>query len=132
MISRARATGRFDLTVAFYPRRIDALLGSLWRKPWLSRRPAIVVLLAVKNGGNSYILTSDEDRVFDRRESFVAAAWQAGMPIILPTADALRRSGFTVEGLPAANGSELEKFASDNEGDLALVGCIVWNRGMLG
>ena len=122
----------FDLTVEFYPRKIDTLLESLGRKPWVSRRPTIMVLLAIKNGTNAYILTSDEDMGFDQRESFMSAAWQAGMPIILPTAEVLDKSGLSAEGLPAASGADLEKFASANEGDLALVGSIVWNSGMLG
>ena len=122
----------FDLTVAFYPRKIDALLEALGRKPWLSRRPAIVVLLRVSNGSNAYILTSDEDMGFDQRESFMSAAWQAGMPIILPMSEVLDKSGLTVEGLPTASFEDLEKFANANRGDLALVGNIVWNSGMFG
>ena len=122
----------FDLTVAFYPRKIDALLESLGRKPWTSRRPTIMVLLAVSNGTNAYILTNDEDMGFDQRESFMSAAWQAGMPIILPTAEVLNKSGLTMEGLHVASSADLEKFASANKSDLALVGSIVWNSGMLG
>ena len=122
----------FDLTVAFYPRKIDALLESLGRKPWVSRRPTIMVLLLVNNGNNVYILTNDADMGFDQRESFMSAAWQTGMPIILPTAEVLDRSGLSAEGLHAASSADLEKLASANEGDLALVGSIVWNSGMLG
>ena len=108
------------MTVTFYPRKIDALLKTLGRMPWLSRRPAIVVLLRVSNGSNAYILTNDEDMGFDQRESFMSAAWQAGMPAIFPTSEGLKRSGLTVEGLPTASFLELEKFANANEGDLAL------------
>ena len=122
----------FDLTVEFYPRKIDALLETLGRKPWTSRRPTTMVLLAVKNGTNAYILTSDGDMGFDQRESFMSAAWQAGMPIILPTADVLTKSGLSAEGLSAASSADLEKFARANGSDLALVGSIVWNSGMLG
>ena len=122
----------FDLTVEFYPQKIDALLETLGRKPWVSRRPTIMVLLAVNNGTNAYILTSDGDRGFDQRESFMSAAWQAGMPIILPTAEVLNKSGLSVEGLQAASSADLEKFASANKSDLALIGSIVWNSGMLG
>ena len=38
----------YDLTVDFYPEKIDDILLALGQRPWTARRPTLVVILAVR------------------------------------------------------------------------------------
>lgn len=122
----------YDLTVDFQPEKIDELLQVLGQKPWLARRPTLVVMLAVKYEARSYLLTGDADEGFDQRESFMSAAWLAGMPMVLPSAAAFNEEGMTPDKLPTATPAELAKIARASGGGIVLVGNIAWNKGMLG
>ncbi|MEP7172494.1 MAG: DUF2066 domain-containing protein [Aestuariivirga sp.] len=122
----------YDLTVDFQPVKIDELLQVLGQKPWLARRPTIVVMLAVKYDARSYLLTGDADEGFDQRESFMSAAWLTGMPMTLPSTAAFDEAGMTAEKLPRADLGELTKIARASGGGTVLVGSIAWNKGMLG
>jgi uncharacterized protein len=122
----------YDLTVDFQPEKIDELLQALGQKPWIARRPTIVVLVAVKYEARSYLLTGDADEGFDQRESFLSAAWLTGMPMTLPSTVAFREAGMTAEKLPTADLGDLKKIARASGGGYVLVGSIAWNKGMLG
>ena len=122
----------YDLTVDFYPEKIDELLQALGEKPWIARSPTIVVILAVKYEARSYLLTGDADEGFDQRESFMPAAWLTGMPMVLPSTNAFNEAGMTAEKLPTADQGELTKIARASGGGIVLVGSIAWNKGMLG
>ena len=122
----------YDLTVDFYPEKIDELLQALGEKPWIARRPTIVVILAVKYEARSYLLTGDADEGFDQRESFMSAAWLTGMPVVLPSTNAFNEAGITAEKLPTADQGALTKIARASGGGIVLVGSIAWNKGMLG
>lgn len=122
----------FDLLVSFHPAKIDTLLQALGRKAWTTQRPTIAVFLTIENGTNSYLLTGDEERGFDQRDSFIAAAWQAGIPMVLPTSASLNEAGLTPETVLTKTQTDLDHVARTNKGDLVLTGSIVWNSGMLG
>lgn len=122
----------YDLTVDFHPEKIGELLQALGQKPWTARRPTIVVLLAVKYEARSYLLTGDADEGFDQRESFMSAAWLAGMPMTLPSTAAFSEAEMTAENLPTADLADLKKIARASGGGKVLVGSIAWNKGMLG
>jgi len=112
--------------------QIDTLLQALGRKAWTTQRPTIAVFLTIENGTNSYLLTGDEERGFDQRDSFIAAAWQAGIPMVLPTSASLNEAGLTPETVLTKTQTDLDRVAHTNGGDLVLTGSIVWNSGMLG
>jgi uncharacterized protein len=114
----------FELTVTFEREKIDGLLKKLGRMAWTGRRPQTLVLLTIKNDANSYILTSDEDRGIDQRDSLLAAAWQAGIPITLPTGASLTDTDSTQ--------TDFEKITEANGAEATLVGSIAWNSGMKG
>lgn len=122
----------YDLTVDFQPEKMDELLQALGQKPWIARRPTIVVMLAVKYEARSYLLTGDADEGFDQRESFMSAAWLTGMPMVLPSTAAFREAGMTAEKLPTTDIGDLKKIARASGGGQVLVGSIAWNKGMLG
>ena len=120
----------YDLTVDFVPEKVDDALRALGRTPWTAPRPVLMILLSVRNDTIKYVLASDGRYGIDQRESLAAAAWQMGMPLVLPSEAVLQDTGLTFESLPAAKPQELKKLASG--GALPLVGRLVWNRGTLG
>ncbi len=122
----------YDLTVDFHPEKIDDILLALGQKPWMARRPTIVVILAVRYEARSYLLTGDADEGFDQRESFMSAAWLTGMPMVLPSSTTLKEAGMTAEKLPKASLADLKRIARASGGEIVLVGSIAWNKGMLG
>jgi hypothetical protein len=122
----------YDLTVDFHPEKIDDILLAQGQKPWIARRPMIVVILAVRYEARSYLLTGDADEGFDQRESFMSAAWLAGMPMVLPSSATLNEAGMTAEKLPMAGLADLKKIAQASGGGTVLAGSIAWNKGMLG
>jgi uncharacterized protein len=122
----------YDLTVDFHPEKIDDILLALGQKPWMARRPTIVVILAVKYEARSYLLTGDADEGFDQRESFMSAAWLTGMPMVLPSSATLNEAGMTAEKLPMASFADLKRIERASGGGTVLVGSISWNKGMLG
>jgi uncharacterized protein len=122
----------FDLTVEFYPGKIDALLKMLGAKPWTGYRPRTLVLLAVHTDAMSYILTSDEDHGIDQRDSLTSAAWQAGIPLLLPSGENLGKAKLEPAGLFAASQQTLEELKWNSKGDTVLMGSITWKSGMAG
>ncbi len=119
----------YDLTVEFHPAKIDAALSVLGRKPWPAPRSVIPVYLAVRFEDNSYILTNDTELGFDQRESFLLAAWQAGLPILLPENAVVNDVRLTAEKLSTCSPDELASLA---RGEKLLVGTIQWNKSMRG
>jgi uncharacterized protein len=79
----------FLLEVSFKPAMVDALAARLGKAPWTDDRGATLVLLTVDADAAHYLVTEDGDRGDDKRQSLQAAAWLAGLPIILPRKDQL-------------------------------------------
>jgi hypothetical protein len=119
----------YDLTAEFHPEKIDAALSALGRKPWPAPRSVILVYLAVRFEDNSYILAKDTELGFDQRESFLSAAWQAGLPILLPESAVVDDARLTAEKLSTGSPDELASLA---RGEKLLVGTIQWNKSMRG
>ncbi len=82
-----------DLSVEFDAVKIDAILRSVGRQPWLSPRPNVVVFLAVNGRKAKFALTSDGGPDPDMRNSLAAAATRVGLPMTLPTSVQLARRG---------------------------------------
>lgn len=111
-----------DLTVAFVPERIDALLRDLGRRPWPAPRPRIAVVVTWRNGEESGVLTADGERGSARREALEAASRRVGVPVVLPNEKELAVAGLTAEELPAASLARLDPLARTINGDRALAG----------
>jgi uncharacterized protein len=110
----------FELLVTFKPAKIDSLVKSMGRTPWRGSRPRILVLLQVVTDQGAYMLTDDGDRGIDQRDALHAAAWTAGLPIVLPT-QAQRDAG-----------SSPDVIARKTNPGRILQGQIVWKSDMKG
>ncbi|HEV2503190.1 MAG TPA: DUF2066 domain-containing protein [Mesorhizobium sp.] len=116
------------LTTDFEPDKIDVLLASLARKPWTSRRPAIVALFDIRPmKGDGFALSKDGDAAgaADMRTALTVAARQAGMPLVLPGQDIIRSN----------RDKKLEVLAGMAKalgGDLVLAGTMAWRDEALG
>jgi hypothetical protein len=122
----------YELTIDFDPRKIDGVLRELKREPWTGTRPRLAVLLAVEFDEVTYLLAANGDRGRDQRESLAAAAWKYGLPIVLPTVQALAASGLTVGNLESADDDKVKSISKAAGGDAEIVGRLTWSREALG
>ncbi len=124
----------FELLINFVPIKVNAMLHSLGRKPWLNHRPRVLVLVGVKNATRSYVLTGDEDEELgaEQRESFIAAAWQAGLPLVLPTSVSLKMAKLEVNSLDRISPSQQLDLARSLSADVVITGHLVWIGGANG
>jgi hypothetical protein len=120
----------YEMTIDFDPDKVDAALASLGETAWKGERPRIAVFVAVRNGDASYVLSSDGTRGIDQRDSLAAAAWSAGLPIVLPTAADLARMDFSVDTFTSTDPERL--IAPATGGGVVLAGRLVWDAAMLG
>ena len=121
-----------ELTIDFDPEKIDGLMRSLGRRPWTGQRPRVVVFLAVDFDEVDYLLAADGRLGRTQRESLLAAAWQYGMPMVLPAERLLAASGVTFENLRSADPASLETAAKSAGGDIGLIGNLTWSPEALG
>ncbi len=122
----------YEMTVNYDPARIDAMLAALGSRPWTAERPALMIFLAVRHIGTSYILSADIPAGSFQRESFDIASYTFAMPIIIPGLRKLEPAGLVLENLPDTPIDELEHLATEWGADKALAGTLYWNREMLG
>jgi uncharacterized protein len=122
----------FDLTVDFHPEKIDALLKTLGNAAWTGNRPRTLVLLAINTDAISYILTSDEDRGIDQRDSLTSAAWQAGLPLLLPSGENLTASTLKPANLMSASQDMIGSLKHESDAERVMLGSITWKSGMTG
>jgi len=123
------------LTVDFDRGRLDALARKLGRAPWPVPRPRVVVLLAVENIRNAFVLTRDGDidRSRDMRAAFAAAADKAALPpVTFPSEAEVAARGWTFKTLPAVRAAEADAQARADSADAAIVGRIVFSEKALG
>ena len=123
------------LTVDFDPAKVDALAVKLGRKPWPLPRPRVLLLVAVENIHNAFVLTRDGtiDRSDDMRFAVNAAAAKAALPpAALPTEADLAARGWSVETLDAGKSTEAETLARADGAQAAVAGRIVFNEKALG
>ncbi|MGE3833017.1 MAG: DUF2066 domain-containing protein, partial [Parvibaculaceae bacterium] len=119
----------YELTVVFGKYPVDLALASLGRKPWLAKRPRLIVILAVRLNETRYLLSSDGMHGRTQRESLDAVSWQAGMPVALPDEAALAAAGVTVDNVLDSKAQALAVAAG---GDVPLLGTLEWSQGTLG
>jgi hypothetical protein len=120
----------YELTITFDSRRIDAALAGLGETPWTEKRPTIAAFIAVRNGDLAYGLTRDGAHGIDQRDSLAAAAWGAGLPLVLPATASPALAGFSADTFAATDPAALDAGAIG--GDVALSGSLTWTPAMLG
>lgn len=121
----------YDLTATFDPGKTDAALRRLGREPWTAERPRVVVFLAVRNPAQTFILASDGEGGAGMQDALAEAAERAGLPIRLPSREALAQAMVTSETLAGADPKNLAAAAA-KEGGVPLVGSLVWSDEALG
>jgi hypothetical protein len=117
------------LTATFEPAKIDALLKSLGREPWLAPRPRVIVFLDIETMKKEKFTLAEDGgggTKADMRSSLAGAAERAGLPVSLPgkAADADLEAPVTAASLGEA--------AKVNGGDVALRGTMTWREEALG
>lgn len=122
----------YEMTVAYDPAAIDALLGELGSGPWRGDRPRLVVFLGVRHIGTSFMLTSMSDAGDLMRESFKDAAWGAALEVVIPSEMTVTAAGLTVESIEGVDPSSLLTIVDRNTGQQPLVGMLAWSRELLG
>jgi hypothetical protein len=95
----------------------SARLRALRLEPWTAARPRVAVFLAVRQSGNAYLLASNGERGFAQRLSLAAAAEKRGVPVVVPSAEALvyraRRPGGNIAFKPGPAGIALHAVRPD-------------------
>lgn len=119
-----------DLTTIFVPEKIDALLAEVGSRTWAEKRPTVTLVLQVKNGDQTFVLSSDGERGIDMRDSLQSASVKMAIPATLPSSVALE--GLTAATLQAVDEKALEEIAVTSGGSYALVGSLVWSDEELG
>ncbi|WP_312857915.1 DUF2066 domain-containing protein [Mesorhizobium zhangyense] len=123
-----------DLTSEFDREKIDAVLKTLGREPWIGERPRIVVFLSVRNRkGAEAILAADSRGASDAdmRFSLAAAAEKLGLTMELPTQAEMMKAALTTTTFLKADIAKLNQSAKA-DGGMALAGSMVWSDGALG
>jgi hypothetical protein len=113
-----------DLTVTFDRAKLDAALRSLGDAPWTAPRPTLVMFLGVTNGDRSFMLSAEEPRGVDMRESLGNATFRINVPVKMPSTAALEAAGLTVAALPDADLAKLDQLAREAGGDKAIAGTL--------
>jgi hypothetical protein len=78
----------YELTVKFDPTKVDAVLRTLGREPWLAARPRVVVFLAVRHIATTFLLAGDETRGPGMREALAATNSRQRADRVTPRAGA--------------------------------------------
>jgi hypothetical protein len=118
----------YDLIVDFDERKIDDVLKALGLTPWLSHRPVLAVLVEMGLGATHYIVTADAGlSAVAPRQSLLASSARRGMPIVLPGAAALAKSGIDGAALAKLPPAALAARATELGGEVALVGRLKWD-----
>ena len=120
------------LTCQFDARKIDGVLQTLGRKPWLGYRPRLVMLLMVHGQTNSRILSSDGAFDPDMREALANAGQRYGLIIHLPNIATVESNQIRIDTAAAIPGDELLGIAKLSDSELPLVGDLQWSDASLG
>ncbi len=121
----------YEMTVAYDPAKVDAMLARLGSRPWLAERPRLVVFLAVRHIGSTFMLDSMVDPGELMRQSFRDAAWNAALEVVIPSSQTVAMAGLTVDGLPRTPLSALRPLIDEKVGQTPLAGTLNWSRELL-
>jgi hypothetical protein len=117
----------YDLTVDFDPAKISDVLKQLGVKPWTAHRPVIAVFAGLQQGANNYLIAADGDRGSDQRDSLLGTAAKRGVPIVLPAANDVTKSGIDAVKLAKVDPSSLASLVAGRGSEATLVGQLAWN-----
>jgi len=120
------------LTCQFDPQKIDSVLKTLGRKPWLGPRPPLVMVLVVHARTNNGVLSSDGAFDPDMREALANAAQRYGLAIHLPSVATLQSNQITVDPPAIIPSDRLLRIAKSSDSELPLVGDLRWSDVALG
>ena len=120
------------LTCRFDRQKIDSVLKTLGRKPWLGHRTRLVMLVAVHGRKSSGILSSDGTFDPDMRESLANAAQRYGLTVSLPSVAILQSNHIGIETAAITPGDRLLRIAELSDSELSLVGDLRWSDAALG
>ena len=120
------------LTCQFDPQKIDRVLKTLGRKPWLGPRPPLVMVLVVHGRTNNGILSSDGAFDPDMREALANAAQRCGLAVRLPSVATLQSNQITSDSPASIAGDRLSRIAKSSDSELPLVGELRWSDAALG
>jgi hypothetical protein len=120
------------LTCQFDRQKIDDVITTLGRKPWLGHRPRLVMVLAVHGRVNSGILSSDGVFDPDMREALANAAQRYGLTVNLPSVAALNDNQISIDTAAISPGRPLSRIAGASGSELPLVGDLRWSDAALG
>jgi len=120
------------LTCHFDPPKIDGVLKTLGRKPWLGHRPRLVMVLTVHGRVNSGILSGDGAFDPDMREALANAAQRYGLTVNLPSVGTLQTNKINPDTAAVASGDRLRRVAEMSNAELPLVGDLQWSDAALG
>ncbi|OOG74044.1 hypothetical protein B0E45_05950 [Sinorhizobium sp. A49] len=116
-----------DLTCRFEPATIDPLLAELGRKPWLSPRQVMAVLLAVHDQTHRFVLARDGGESPYMADSLAAATVPLALTARLPDAATLATERLDFDHLSQLNSTELKQLAADIGAEIPLAGTLVWS-----
>lgn len=118
----------YDLIVDFDATKTDDVLKALGVTPWLSHRPLLAVVVEMDLGATHYIVTADAGlSAIAPRQSLLVSSARGGVPIVLPDAAALAKSGIDGAGLAKLPPAALAARAAELGGEVALVGRLRWD-----
>jgi hypothetical protein len=120
------------LTCRFDPQKIDSVLKTLGRRPWLGHRPPLVMVLVVHGRANSGILSRDGAFDPDMREALANAAQRYGLTVHLPNIATLQSNQIRIDNAAVIAGDRLLRVAQLSDGELSLVGDLRWSDASLG
>jgi uncharacterized protein len=120
------------LTCQFDPQKIDGILKTLGRKPWLGHRPRLVMLLVLHGRTYDGVLSRDGAFDPDMREALTNAAQRYGLTVNLPSVSTLQSNQISIDTAAITPANRLLKVAELSDSELPLVGDLRWSDAALG
>jgi uncharacterized protein len=120
------------LTCQFDPQKIDGVLKMLGRKPWLGKRPRLVMILIVHGRTKSGLLSRDGIFDPDMREALANAAQRYGLTVNLPSVADLQVNQINIDTAEITPADRFLRVAELSDSELPLVGDLRWSDAALG
>jgi uncharacterized protein len=120
------------LTCQFDPQKIDGVLKMLGRKPWLGKRPRLVMILIVHGRTKSGLLSRDGVFDPDMREALANAAQRYGLTVNLPSVADLQVNQINIDTAEITPADRFLRVAELSDSELPLVGDLRWSDAALG
>lgn len=117
----------FDLTVSFDPGKVDTALRALGRQPWTVGRPRVAAFVAVRQGALTYMVSTDGPHGYGQADAFTDAATKVGVPVTVPSLNALAAARLLYETLATADPASLENASASLGATAPLVGTMAFS-----